>query len=135
LMSAFYALGVRMMGPVHFLNNDLADSATGTLPFSEQGWEAVKTARRNVVFAVLGLIVACILGGGLTAQVPGDVGPFVLLGSVLLGVIALVVMSTRVRKVYPYATFIDDKAVTLKLPSADAEQLISRHLSAGARAP
>jgi len=28
LMSAFYALGVRMMGPVHFLNNDLADSAT-----------------------------------------------------------------------------------------------------------
>ncbi|MCI3133468.1 dipeptidase [Phenylobacterium aquaticum] len=28
LMQAFYALGVRMMGPVHFLNNDLADSAT-----------------------------------------------------------------------------------------------------------
>ena len=28
LMSAFYALGVRMMGPVHFQNNDLADSAT-----------------------------------------------------------------------------------------------------------
>ena len=28
LMSAFYALGVRMMGPVHFKNNDLADSAT-----------------------------------------------------------------------------------------------------------
>ena len=28
LMSAFYALGVRMMGPVHFMNNDLADSAT-----------------------------------------------------------------------------------------------------------
>ncbi len=28
LMGTFYALGVRMMGPVHFLNNDLADSAT-----------------------------------------------------------------------------------------------------------
>jgi len=28
LMSAFYGLGVRMMGPVHFKNNDLADSAT-----------------------------------------------------------------------------------------------------------
>jgi membrane dipeptidase len=28
MMSAFYALGVRMMGPVHFMNNDLADSAT-----------------------------------------------------------------------------------------------------------
>lgn len=28
LMDAFYKLGVRMMGPVHFANNDLADSAT-----------------------------------------------------------------------------------------------------------
>ncbi len=28
LMSAFYRLGVRLMGPVHFLNNDLGDSST-----------------------------------------------------------------------------------------------------------
>jgi membrane dipeptidase len=28
LMDAFYALGVRMMGPIHFLDNDLGDSAT-----------------------------------------------------------------------------------------------------------
>lgn len=28
LMQTFYNLGVRMMGPVHFLNNDLADSST-----------------------------------------------------------------------------------------------------------
>ena len=28
LMATFYSLGVRMMGPVHFLNNDLADSST-----------------------------------------------------------------------------------------------------------
>ncbi|MET0271794.1 MAG: dipeptidase [Phenylobacterium sp.] len=28
LMKTFYALGVRMMGPAHFRNNDLADSAT-----------------------------------------------------------------------------------------------------------
>lgn len=28
LMQTFYALGVRMIGPVHFLNNDLADSST-----------------------------------------------------------------------------------------------------------
>jgi membrane dipeptidase len=28
LLSAFYTLGVRMAGPVHFTNNDLADSAT-----------------------------------------------------------------------------------------------------------
>ena len=28
LMTTFHALGVRMMGPIHFLNNDLGDSAT-----------------------------------------------------------------------------------------------------------
>jgi len=28
LMRTFHALGVRMMGPIHFLNNDLGDSAT-----------------------------------------------------------------------------------------------------------
>jgi len=28
LMQTFYRLGVRMMGPIHFLNNDLGDSAT-----------------------------------------------------------------------------------------------------------
>ena len=28
LLQDFYALGVRMLGPVHFLNNDLADSST-----------------------------------------------------------------------------------------------------------
>jgi membrane dipeptidase len=28
LMQDFYALGVRMIGPVHFINNDLADSST-----------------------------------------------------------------------------------------------------------
>ena len=28
LMQTFYGLGVRMMGPVHFINSDLADSAT-----------------------------------------------------------------------------------------------------------
>jgi membrane dipeptidase len=28
LMKTFYELGVRMMGPIHFLNNDLGDSAT-----------------------------------------------------------------------------------------------------------
>lgn len=28
LMATFYTLGVRMMGPIHFLNNDLGDSST-----------------------------------------------------------------------------------------------------------
>src|SRR5690606_333917 len=28
LLETFYRLGVRMIGPVHFANNDLADSAT-----------------------------------------------------------------------------------------------------------
>ena len=49
LMSAFYALGVRMMGPVHFKNNDLADSATDNVEWgglSPSGMAFVAEANR-----------------------------------------------------------------------------------------
>ena len=49
LMDAFYALGVRMMGPVHFQNNDLADSATDKPEWnglSPEGREFVARANR-----------------------------------------------------------------------------------------
>lgn len=107
-------------------------SAAGTLPFSEQAWSDVKAARRNVAFAVLGLIGAAVLGGVAAAQLR-DAGPMLMLGLVVGGVIAIVVTSLRIRKVYPFVTLIDDSAVTLTLPSPEAERLISAHLSAGAR--
>lgn len=50
------------------------------------------------------------------------------------GIIATAVTSLRIRKVHPFATLIDDAAVTLTLPSPDAERLIQAHLSAGGRA-
>jgi len=112
----------------------LRKSASGTMPFSEQGWEEVKRARRNVMFSGLGLLAAVFLGVGAIASLK-DVGLLVFFAVILGGVIALVATSMRVRKVFPFATFIDDQAVTLTLPSPQAEQLISRHLSAGARAP
>lgn len=37
LMKTFYDLGVRMMGPIHFLNNDLGDSATDPKGFVSGG--------------------------------------------------------------------------------------------------
>ncbi len=110
----------------------LRKNATGTLPFSEQGWEEVKAARRNVMFAVLGLIATCV-GGGVLAANLRDLGPLLMLGLIIAGVIATVVTSMRVRKVYPFATFIDDHAVTLTLPSPEAARLFQAHLSAGAR--
>jgi membrane dipeptidase len=49
LMDAFYALGVRMMGPIHFLDNDLGDSATDKAEWgglSPLGKEFVARANR-----------------------------------------------------------------------------------------
>ncbi|MBL8915306.1 MAG: hypothetical protein JNM17_31675 [Archangium sp.] len=108
----------------------LRKSASGTMPFSAEGWEAVKTARRNVIFSVLGLVGACVLGGVLAGAVR-DAGPILFLLLLLGGIIGIVVTSMRVRKVFPFATFIDDANVTLTLPSPEAERLISQHLSAG----
>ena len=107
-------------------------SATGTLPFSEQAWNDVKTARRNVTISVLGMIGAAVLSGVLMVQAP-NAGPAMMLVAVFGGLIAIVVTSMRIRKVYPFATLIDDQAVTLTLPSPEAERLLSAHLSAGAR--
>lgn len=107
-------------------------TASGTLPFSEQGWNDVKAARRNVLFAALGLIGACIFGGVVAASVR-DMGPFLMLGLIIAGFVGLAVTSLQIRKVYPFATFVDDAAVTLTLPSPEAERLFQQHLSAGAR--
>ncbi len=111
----------------------LRRSATGTLPFSEEGWNEVKAARRNVALAVVGLIVACFAGGAAAANLR-DVGPLLMLILIVGGVIAIVVTSLRVRKVYPFVTLIDEAAVTLTLPSPEAERLIQAHLGAGGRA-
>jgi len=49
LMSTFYALGVRLMSPVHFRNNDLGDSATDTAEWgglSPKGKQFVAEANR-----------------------------------------------------------------------------------------
>ncbi len=111
----------------------LRKTANGTLPFSEQGWNDVKAARRNVAFAVLGLIGACFLGGFLAANTRGDTGGLLLLGLIIVGVVAIVVTSLQIRKVFPFATFIDDRAVTLTFPSPEAERLFEQHLNAGSR--
>lgn len=107
-------------------------SASGTLPFSDQGWEEVKAARRNVALSIVGLIGACVLGGAAAANLR-DAGPMLLLVAIVAGFIAIVVTSLKIRKVYPFATFIDDAAVTLTLPSPEAERLFQQHLNAGAR--
>jgi hypothetical protein len=105
-------------------------SASGTLPFSDQGWEDVKTARRNVALSVVALIGACFLGGFLAAN-SRDAGPLVMMGLIIAGIVGIVVTSLRVRKVFPFATFIDDSRVTLTLPSPEAERLFQQHLGAG----
>ena len=45
-MSTFYKLGVRMMGPVHFLNNRLGDSSTDA---SGRKWNGLSELGRQFV--------------------------------------------------------------------------------------
>jgi membrane dipeptidase len=54
LMQAFYRLGVRMIGPVHFRNSDLADSATDT-----PEWGGLSPAGRRFVAEAnrLGMVI------------------------------------------------------------------------------
>ena len=54
LMQAFYRLGVRMIGPVHFRNSDLADSATDTAE-----WGGLSPAGRTFVAEAnrLGMVI------------------------------------------------------------------------------
>lgn len=111
----------------------LRKTASGTMPFSERGWERVKAARRNVLIAVVVLIAGPIAGGVLSSN-DSAVGPILLMVGVLGGLIAIIVTSMRVRKVFPFATLIDDKQVTLTLPSPEAERLFTQHLTAGASA-
>lgn len=110
----------------------LRKTANGTMPFSEEGWNQVKAARRNVMFSVLGLIGGCVLGGVLSG-VSRDLGPLIFIVAIFGGLIAVIVTSMRIRKVYPFATLIDDANVTLTLPSPEAERLFTQHLSAGSR--
>jgi hypothetical protein len=113
----------------------LRKTASGALPFSEGAWANVKAARRNVGLAALGLVVGCVLGAVVSAQVGDDRAFLVFFVALIAGIIFLVVMSLRLKKVFPVATLIDDQKVTLTLPSAEAERLFADHLRAGARAP
>jgi membrane dipeptidase len=56
LLSDFYALGVRMVGPVHFANNDLADSSTD--PKGKE-WNGLSPLGREFVAAAnrLGMVL------------------------------------------------------------------------------
>ncbi|HEY0882159.1 MAG TPA: hypothetical protein VGD87_11540 [Archangium sp.] len=108
-------------------------TASGTMPFSEQAWNDLKVARRNMAIAVIGLIVAIMGSAAVAANTRGDVGPLLMLVSIIAGVIAIIVVAAKMQKLYPRATLVDDRAVTLTLPSPVAEDLFNRHLNAGAR--
>ncbi len=51
----------------------LRKSASGMLPFSDEAWQQVRAARRNVAIAVVALIALPILGGMLASN-GGDAG-------------------------------------------------------------
>lgn len=110
-------------------------TANGTLPFSDEGWERVKAARRNVVISTLVMILSIVLGiAAAVSSRDGEAFMLVGFGAAFVAFVALIVFSVRVRKVFPVAKLIDDRGLTLNLPSKEAEEAFQRHLSAGARA-
>ena len=110
----------------------LRKTASGTMPFSEEGWAKVKAARRNTVIAVVAFMGALVASFSIGISGHSDfiwVLPLVAIG----GLIGIIVTSILARKTMPVATLIDNVSVTMKLPSAEAESAINRHLNAGAR--
>ncbi len=110
----------------------LRKTASGTLPFSDETWSNLKTARRNVLLAVAGLVGAVFLGVALMAAFD-DVGGLLFFVLIIASIIAIGVATRKVRKLYPTVTRIDERDVHLKFPSTQAEDLVRAHLSAGAR--
>lgn len=107
-------------------------TASGTLPFSEEGWSNAKTARRNLALSVAGLVVAVFIG--LFAMgASKDFGFVVFLALLIGGIVAVGVFGRKTKNTYPRATRIDDRDVHLVFPSAAAEDLVRAHLSSGAR--
>lgn len=110
----------------------LRKTASGTLPFSDDAWTAVKTARRNVMFATLGLVFAVVVGVFTVGQL-GDLGILIFVVLLLAGLVGIGVATRQVRKYYPTLVRIDERDVHLTFPSTQAEDLVRTHLSAGAR--
>ncbi len=78
-------------------------TANGTLPFSEEGWNEVKSARRNILFAVLGLVFGCIVAGVLLPSA-GDMGLVLMIAVLIGGTAGIGLTSKQIKKVYPFAT-------------------------------
>lgn len=127
--TAIFALAPVLYFIFYFL---MRKTASGTLPFSDQAWKQVKLARRNILIAALGMFGAMFLSFFLIEIMP-DVGVIALAGSVVVGLTAIIITSLKIKKVHPFATFIDSEAVYLNLPSFEAERAITRHLNSGAQ--
>lgn len=106
--------------------------AKGTMPFSEEGWARVVSARRIMAVAGIIFLVSMISGFAmLTQRMFDDVAPLILVFGFIAALIGVGVGSFRIRKAFPFATLIDDVNVTLTLPSSEAERVIRTHLESG----
>ncbi|MCP3165099.1 hypothetical protein [Myxococcus qinghaiensis] len=109
----------------------LTKRAKGTLPFSEEGW--ARWQRSKLLFGLSFLGTIAILVGGIAVFAGRSDGTPILVAvllAVLLPVVAYyAVMKGRV----PLVKRIDNRHLTLSLPSESAATTITAHLSSGRR--
>ncbi|MCY0998718.1 hypothetical protein OWM54_16385 [Myxococcus sp. MISCRS1] len=108
----------------------LTKRAQGTLPFSEEGWAQWKRAK--LVFGLSFLGTIAVLCGAIFAFAGNtQTGSYLMVGVLVAVLIPVVAYSAVVQGKVPQVVRIDNREVTLRLPSDEAASAILRHLQAG----
>jgi|GEM_PF-2359410 len=109
----------------------LTKRAKGTLPFSEEGWARWQRAKLLFGLSLLGTIA--ILVGGITAFAGRSDGSPILVAVLLAILLPLVAYLAVMKGRVPQAKRIDERNLTLSIPSESAAATITAHLSFGRR--
>ncbi|MCK8498026.1 hypothetical protein ACJ2CR_22925 [Myxococcus faecalis] len=108
----------------------LTKRAQGTLPFSEEGWAQWKRAKLVYGLSFLGTI-AVLFGSIFTFAGNARTGGYLMVAVLVAVLIPVVAYFVAVKGKVPQALRIDDRNITLRLPSDEAASAILRHLQAG----
>lgn len=109
----------------------LTKRAKGTLPFSEEGWARWQRSKLLFGLSFLGTIV--ILVGGIAVFAGRSDGIPILVSVLLATLVPVVTYFAVVRGRVPQVQRIDERNITLSLPSESAAATITAHLSSGRR--
>lgn len=109
----------------------LTKRAKGTLPFSEEGW--ARWQRSRLLFGLSFLGTIAILVGGIVVFAGKGNGTPILVAVLVAVLVPVVAYFTAVKGRVPLVKKIDERTITLRLPSDSAATTIAAHLNSGRR--